>query len=320
MSGADIPLTLNRLPIEVIQAIATMLPLPHMKEFSCVNKKLRNVCLPFLFCQITLNFSEIEERDLRWIISSGLRHCVKSFTYVVPDLLSRDILSFDTFRSSSFTPHDYIEVIREPYDYHEAAAYPSYMTIYNSIRTICEEQHHIKDNHHDSTLLSSVFAALPRLKELRLSCVAMADCVDSHLILATKTDHSSYEHHFQVVATALRAARDQGIYIDVVELSGLDLPYYYGLPETQPRSAVKELLNDIKILRVHRCNHALLSFLSRCVLKIRQLDMCTLHLHERDVFHDLLQTNWIFLCLSGFTMWSGQLAINTFHGRLWERN
>lgn len=215
------------------------------------------------------------------------------------------ILHFDTFQYSIFPPREYAERIREKYgeDYEAAAAFPSYMAIYYSIRTICEEQHLIKDNRDDLALLSSVFAALPRLKEVSLRCVEMADWVEeSQLFLSTITNDNSYNHHFQVIAAALRAARDRCSYIETLEISGLHLPYYYGYRGLLRQITVKELLDGITTLRVHQCNESFLRLLSNCVHDISQLDLCCLCLDEDGlgIFRHLFQANWKSLRCIGF--------------------
>jgi hypothetical protein len=86
----------------------------------------------------------------------------------------------------------------------------------------------------------------------------------------------SCQHHLRVISNALRRARNMGIQVQVVNLSGLCC----SAPHTRQKSfwgrlsePLTELLGSAQILRVSRYSYVV-EVLSQCALTLRQFDMC----------------------------------------------
>lgn len=154
---------------------------------------------------------------------------------------------------------------------YEADEYPQYMVIYDTVRSMCEEQRNIINEGVDLTVLSSVLGALPHLTEVRL---LEEDWHVSAMTMAEK----SYEHHVRVVSHAIQSARNSCISRHTISLLGFDLPYYdpWDIPDLRSLSeCLRQLLDCIQILRLTVSNSAL-KLLSLCTLNLHQLDMCRL--------------------------------------------
>jgi hypothetical protein len=203
------------------------------------------VCLPFLFCHVGFRFSEAGFHELENLITSNVRHHVVSLAYVVPELLKTgeelsvsyidltwpspnvctDILDFDWFKSDIFTPDTYVEEAKDLYDAgYPANECPSYMVIYDALRSVCEEQRSIVDCDVDLTMLSSALAALPQLTELSLcfyeTIGRKQEWLKSYLALDMTMAEKSYEHHIRTVTNAVQSARNSGIFLYAMHLSG----------------------------------------------------------------------------------------------------
>jgi hypothetical protein len=169
---------------------------------------------------------------------------------------------------------------------------PSYTAIYNTVRDICREQRSIVDEGAD-LLLSSVFFALPLLKEVRLSfCKALEDDDDWLLSSDMIIKDEFYQHHLQVVTSAIQNARSRGIAIHTISLRGFDLPYFHTWEEPDLSSlseSLRQLLEGIKVLRL-RGSECVLKLLSHCALDLHQLDMCRVEAADT-VLTDFLEAN-----------------------------
>lgn len=128
-------------------------------------------------------------------------------------------------------------------------------------------------------VLSSVFCALPLLSEVRLSFRSVLEAhgtVMQVLSVGMVMEEEFYQHHLQVVTSAIRTARSRGIAIDTISLWNFDLPYFPPGPEPDLRTlseSLRWLLEDVKVLRL--CDsHCVLELLSHCALGLHRLDMC----------------------------------------------
>jgi hypothetical protein len=88
---APATLSLDCLPIEVVQLVIHHLSSWETKELSRVNRRLRSICIPLIFRSVRFEFSRNSLRDLKELFTSNLRHHVISFTYVVPELLKNGV-------------------------------------------------------------------------------------------------------------------------------------------------------------------------------------------------------------------------------------
>ncbi|KFY77061.1 hypothetical protein V499_03466 [Pseudogymnoascus sp. VKM F-103] len=102
-----------------------------------------------------------------------------------------------------------------------------------------------------------------------------------------------YKHHLQVVSSAIQSARSVGVAIHTVSLLHFELPYYHSWeqPNLRPLSeSLRQLLGNIKVLRLHGVDDSVLELLSRCAFDLHQLDMCGVVAPEK-VIKDFFETN-----------------------------
>ena len=158
---------------------------------------------------------------------------------------------------------------------------PSYMIIYDTLHSTCEEQRSIADEGVDYTTLSSVLGALPCLTEV---CLRFRWTVRGqerlgryvhfqHMIMPDR----SCQHHIRVVSNALRRAIYSGVRAQAVNLLGFklwarDVQQDYFLNRLS--RPLTELLRFVQILRL-TASHSALEVLSLCTLDIHQFDMCS---------------------------------------------
>jgi hypothetical protein len=180
---------------------------------------------------------------------------------------------------------------------------PSYIAIYKTVRSTCREQRSIVDKRDDS-ILSSVFEALPRLNEVRLSfCEVLEEYgwVLQSLASDMVMEQEFYKHHLQVVSRAIKSARRKGVAIRTIILLDFDLPYYdvWEVPDLSTLSEhLRQLLVHIKVLRL-RGSDFVLELLSQCALDLYQLDLCRVVASENGL-QDCFETNKRTLRSIGF--------------------
>ncbi|KIM96809.1 hypothetical protein OIDMADRAFT_131577 [Oidiodendron maius Zn] len=272
-----------------------------------------------IFRQVKFRFALAGFEELKSLLKSDVRHYVVSFIYVVPKLLktgkylhpdialtvlkfSTELLDFDRFRSDILTPGSYVDLAKDLYDA-ECDDCPSYMAIYEIVRGICREQRGIIDEGAD-LVLSSIFEALPLLKEVRLSfCEALEECgwVLKSLASDMIMEEEFYQHHLRVVSGAIQSARSRGVAIHTISLLDFDLPYYdpWKVPDLNPLSgSLRQLLEHIKVLRLGRSG-CVLELLSHCKLNLHQLDVCSLAV-EHKTLKGFLDANKTFIRSIGF--------------------
>jgi hypothetical protein len=102
-----------------------------------------------------------------------------------------------------------------------------------------------------------------------------------------------YKHHLQVVSSAIQSARSVGVAIHTVSLLHFELPYYHSWeqPNLRPLSeSLRQLLGNIKVLRLRGVDDSVLELLSHCAFDLHQLDMCGVVAPEK-VIKDFFETN-----------------------------
>lgn len=78
---------LQMLPTEIFFGVAKYLDKRNLKKLSCVNRRVRDACLPFLFRKVSIEFSNAGFDLLESLLKSHLHRYIASFQYIVPELL-----------------------------------------------------------------------------------------------------------------------------------------------------------------------------------------------------------------------------------------
>ncbi|XWW97899.1 hypothetical protein V2A60_005895, partial [Cordyceps javanica] len=276
---------LERLPTEIVQAVVGFLKPWDVKKLSYTSKRLRQACLPTIFRRVKFEFSLHGIEELKDLLKPGVRSHVRSFSYEVTGLLkpgefvhplpgrahaaheTTEIIDLDCFKSNVLTPDEYVDIVKEMHDEgDDANEIPSYMSVYETLHDICNEQRSIIDEGSD-LILASAFCALPLLKEVELIfCEALQTgnrLLDDDMFI--KKDY--HQHHLQVAMSAIQTARQRGVAIHTISL----------------------LMENIKILRLRESDWAL-ELLSEHALSLDQIDMCEATFVDADL-RTLLETN-----------------------------
>lgn len=82
------PAYLENLPNELVCKIVEYLVKWEIKYFSLVNRRMRDVSLPFLYRSFQFKFSKKGLDKLERLLRSSICHHVVSIQYVVPQLLN----------------------------------------------------------------------------------------------------------------------------------------------------------------------------------------------------------------------------------------
>ncbi|OAA74258.1 CP2 transcription factor [Akanthomyces lecanii RCEF 1005] len=174
------------------------------------------------------------------------------------------------------------------YDY--AEDFPSYMYIYETVCDICKQQCSIIDEGAD-LLLSSVFCALPLLKEVSLYfCETLA--FDHGPLNRDARKDEPYQYHLEAVTNAIHNARRRGVAIHSIGLYALDFPDIHTGEEPSMAIVLKSLrrlLKDMIVLRL-RGRECIFKLLSHGALGIHQLEMCGMQVADTTL-KDFLQAN-----------------------------
>ncbi|KFY67993.1 hypothetical protein V497_00095, partial [Pseudogymnoascus sp. VKM F-4516 (FW-969)] len=285
---------LETLPTEILYAVIDHLTVWQIKNLSCASKRLRQACLSTLFRHVKFEFSQAGIEGLNDLLKSNICGSIASFTYEITELLKPEILNFDRFRSDILTPDDHVEQAKDLYDEgYEANEFHSYMAIYKTVHGICREQRSIVDEGTD-LILSSVFCALPLLQEVRLSFSEVLEDQGWLLIPDMVIKNEFYTHHLQVVSSAIQRARSAGVAIHTISLLHFDLPFYdtwWKEPNLGPLSeSLRQLLKNVKVLRVRGVSKRILELLSHCTFDLHQLDMCGVVASEM-IIKDFFETS-----------------------------
>ncbi|KFY83449.1 hypothetical protein V498_08067 [Pseudogymnoascus sp. VKM F-4517 (FW-2822)] len=283
---------LETLLTEILHAVVDYLPLWDIQDFSCASKRLRQASLSILFRHVKFQFSQAGIEGLKDLLKSNVCGHIASFTYEFTELLKTEMLDFDRFRSNILTPDSYVEIEKDMYDTgYKADEFHSYMAIYKTAYDICSEQRSIIDEGAD-LILSSIFCALPLLQEVILSLHDVLednDCLLHYLDMIIKEEF--YKHHLQVVSSAIQTARSAGVAIHTVSLLYFKLPFYWEELNLGPLSeSLRQLLVNIKVLRLRGVDERVLKLLSHCAFDLHQLDMCGMVAPEK-VIKDFFETN-----------------------------
>jgi hypothetical protein len=91
----------------------------------------------------------------------------------------------------------------------------------------------------------------------------------------------------------VQSARSAGVAIHTVSLLDFELPLYHSWeePDLSPLSeSLRQLLENIKVLRLSGGSNRVLELLSHCAFDLHQLDMCRVVAPEKTI-KDFLETN-----------------------------
>lgn len=198
--------------------------------------------------------------------------------------------SFSNFKAEILTPDSWVEHARCMYASGIGAdEIDHYMAIYDTIATTCDEQCSIIDQGVDYTILSSALGALPRLRELSLHFNLLPEgqqWLTTYFQYPQITMHErSCRHHIRIVSNALRRARNRGIQVPTVNLSGLSCYARQSQQDDFCRrlaDPLTELLASVQVLRVARCPN-MVGVLSQCALSLRHFDMCCMYVPEQSL-------------------------------------
>lgn len=218
--------------------------------------------------------------------------CTRSPAALTPLIKTTEILDFDCFKSDVLTPDEYVDIAKEMHDEgDDADKIPSYMSVYETLYDICNEQRSIIDEGSD-LILASVFCALPLLKEVELTfCEALQTgnrLLDDDMFI--KKDY--HQHHLQVAMSAIQTARQRGVAIHTISLWGLERPYLHtweGPDFAAVSETLRRLMENIKTLRLRESDWAL-ELLSEHALGLDEIDMCEATFVDADL-RTFLQTN-----------------------------
>ncbi|ATY61392.1 F-box Skp2 [Cordyceps militaris] len=262
---------LERLPTEIVHAVVGFLKPWDVKKLSYTSKRLRQACLPTIFRRVEFEFSLHGIGELKDLLKSDVRSHVRSFSYELTGLLK-----------PAKEMHD---------EGDDADKIPSYMSVYETLYDICNEQRSIIDEGSD-LILASVFCALPLLKEVELTfCEALQTgnrLLDDDMFI--KKDY--HQHHLQVAMSAIQTARQRGVAIHTISLWGLERPYLHtweGPDFAAVSETLRRLMENIKTLRLRESDWAL-ELLSEHALGLDEIDMCEATFVDADL-RTFLQTN-----------------------------
>jgi hypothetical protein len=227
--------------------------------------------------------------------------------------LEPEIRDYATFKTQILTPSTYVEEC-ESWDDMEGLEdndeedledwddlqlttryHPLYTLVYRTLRRICLEQQRIIKTGRDLALLSLAFQRLSTLSELSLDfCETLVDVdwVKIYLALNMTLEEKSYEHHVQLVSTAMKSVKDRSVSIHTVQLVGLSFIYDdpWHIRDTRLLTTLlAELLENASRLRLLVC-HLALGIISHLKLKIHQLELCSTSV-ARDSLETFLRTN-----------------------------
>jgi hypothetical protein len=87
MSSAHQFTLLELLPNEILYMVVQLLCMYDVGHLAFTSNRLREVCIPYLFCNVRFSFSASGFSELRRLLLSDVRQNVVSFTYVIPELL-----------------------------------------------------------------------------------------------------------------------------------------------------------------------------------------------------------------------------------------
>mgnify|MGYP002718738497 CR=1 FL=1 len=92
------------LPSEIILQIVESLSRFELKTFSCINKRLRELCVPSIFSKVKFEFSKSGLEALNHLLGSDVRRHVRSMTYVTTELLEPGKKDLSPFSAVSLIP------------------------------------------------------------------------------------------------------------------------------------------------------------------------------------------------------------------------
>lgn len=302
-------ITVATLPTELTTIVTDCLCNKDVKNLSLVCRKLREISLSRIFRNVRFPFSSYGFSALRELLLSDMRYYVVSFTYKVPELLSsgkdlapcasgitNDIIEMQNlnfFEENVLKAEEYNEIWKKDTDIDNLSENPvPYLLVFDTFKSICQEQLTIVENCEDLTSLSNAFKNLPQLRELGLifcPTLKINGWIESYMD-QTLSD-TTVRHHLQVVSNALKAGKDCGILIHTIHVSDLALSSESSLWEDQDvqllRNYLRDLLTYASVFRLSGSGSPL-KVLASIDLDLRHLELCQLTVTQT-VFLEFIQ-------------------------------
>lgn len=303
-------ITVATLPTELISIVTDCLCNKDVKNLSLVCRKLRDMSLSRIFRNVRFPFSSSGFSALRELSLSDMRYYVVSFTYKVPELLSsgRDLApcasgmtnniaelqNLKFFEENILKAEEYNEIWKKDTDVDNLSEDPvPYLLVFDTFKSICQEQLTIVENYEDLTSLSNAFKNLPQLREVGLifcPTLKINDWIES--FMDQTVSDTTVRHHLQVVSNALKAGKDCGIFIHTIHVSDLELSSESSLWQDQNVQSLRIYLRD---LLTYASNFRLsgsgspLKVLASIDLDLRHLELCQLTVTQTDFLEFIQQ-------------------------------
>lgn len=286
-------ITVENFPTELTTIVTDFLCNKDVKNLSLVCRKLREMSLSRIFRNVQFPFSSSGFSALRELLLSDIRYNVVSFTYKVPELLSSELQNLNFFENNILKAEEYSEIWKKDPGIDKLSEDPvPYLLVFDTFKSICQEQLTIVENCEDQTSLSNALKNLPQLMEVGLifcPTLKLNDWIESYM--DQTISNSTVRHHLQVVSNALKTAKDCGIIIHTIHVSDLELSYGSSLWQNQDLQLLRIYLRD---LLTYASNFRLsgsgspLKVLTSIDLDLRHLELCQFTVTQK-VFLEFIQ-------------------------------
>ncbi|KAL4924647.1 uncharacterized protein BDV17DRAFT_274168, partial [Aspergillus undulatus] len=204
---------IDRLPIELLSMIVELSMEDDAIRLSCVSRKLRAVCVPYLFKTICITFSASGLERLRYISSSTFAQHVKVVRYKVPELIDPYVCSWEYFRSCVYSPAEFIRDQREQWWSFREKSF-SYESIHNYFSELSKEQQKILAKCDDARALHACLPCFARLETIQLICEDGIDQPFRWLATSLFFDwNDSMLMHLETLVEVMRCLRQHGVSI-----------------------------------------------------------------------------------------------------------
>ncbi|KAL4888214.1 hypothetical protein BDV59DRAFT_196627 [Aspergillus ambiguus] len=243
------PSSLDRLPVELLHLIIkNVRPAEALTRLSCTNRRLRTICIPYIFDTVKVTFSKAGFERLEKVSQSFVGRHVRVLCYEAPELIDPNVESFDYFCTSVYTPSEYIRDLRDLY-WNPDKNRVSYQAVHSYFAGLACEQQELLANYED---LRALKESLPRLRRLGTIRINFVDSTTapfrwfSNRVFVDWKD--SFPLHLEAISEAMIAARNFGVSVHSFSISG----FYSEIPASSVvvSEKVKRALRDLRHLHV----------------------------------------------------------------------
>ncbi|KAK2746135.1 hypothetical protein FQN55_005764 [Onygenales sp. PD_40] len=260
---------LDRLPVEIFNEILSYSDFRIIKSLSLVNKLSRLRCLSVVFRSVHCNFSRDALDGLRLLSNSeDIRQHVVWVTYNVTDILDPRVVDFDKFHAQLYSRHSHSEEDTNHYYYSQLCMdgfpeyesdggedkFPEYDSVYEVYKPIGNMQQAVLDENLDREVF---LVAIPRFTNLagftlRYNMLEVERGYFHMLHWLRLKPETSLERHLNVVGSAIRQARSQGICVRAVEFGGSNEAGWKSADLYDSAESVRDIVADAEVLRLLR--------------------------------------------------------------------